>query len=427
MGIYSPSDVRSAIAAKTLVPSFQRIVNITTGRIAGFEVLTRCLHPTLGAVLPDNFISVSEKLGLMGEITSQVAVKALVAASTLPNVGAIAINLTRTQFASKADLAQITSVAQELAFPFRRIIFEVSEDTVFRDPSAAMRTVRKLKEIGYRVALDHCGPRYSAFSPFHQMGFDIVKIDRWLTQQAFSQLQARKTVMTIIGTARSLGSSAIAMGIESKAQLTALQSTGCKLAEGYLFGLPVLAHDLQRLLRGTENLEDDQPASSPASDCQEFDSFESSPQDAAYPSAAETREIEPLVTWTEDLSVGIGTLDDDHKAIFAMLNQLHDGVHRGSPRENLEAAIEELVQCTMVHFDREEEYFERTSFPGAEAHRAEHEGFRRRIYSLQRRIESSSSTETLMEIFPPLKAWLTGHVSGSDQLYRSHLTAHGIS
>lgn len=259
MGLYSASDVKSSIAAKTLVPSFQRIVSISNSRIVGFEVLTRCLHPKLGATLPDNFITIAEKLGLMREITSQVAVKAIAAAATLPNLGAIAINLTSSQFGSKGDLAQISFAAQQFSLPADRIVLEISEDTIFRNTSNAQRIIRQFKDLGYKIALDNCGARCAAFSLLPQMGFDVLKIDRRLTHEAFVHMEARKTVMEIVAVARKVGSSVVAMGIETRAQLATLESLGCGFAEGYLFGPSVLDSELHALIAGRKSSVHERP------------------------------------------------------------------------------------------------------------------------------------------------------------------------
>lgn len=422
--MYSPSDVKSAIAAKTLVPAFQRIVSLASGRIAGFEVLTRCLHPSLGPVLPDNFIHFAEELRLMNDITTQVAVQAIAVASALPNVGLLTINLSRSQFGGNVDLVRITAAARELSFPLERIILEVSEDTVCKDILAAEKNLLKFKNLGYRVALDNCGPRFAADVNLQQLGFDILKIDRRIAAHILNDERAVKTMRAIVALGKNLRASIIAMGVETRAQQTACQGTGCKFAEGYLFGRPVLTNELRRLLNceevaPAEFSEDSLAMAGALPDCSE-------PLSGTV-RGTESGEIEPLVTWTEELSVGVKILDQDHQAIFAMLNEVHAAVHSGHPKDEIEAAIEQLVLCTLDHFDREEKLFDRTEFPAASLHRAQHENFRRRIYALQRRIETSISMDELKEIFPVLKCWLTDHLRVADREYRTHFNARGIS
>jgi hemerythrin len=134
----------------------------------------------------------------------------------------------------------------------------------------------------------------------------------------------------------------------------------------------------------------------------------------------------PLMTWTNEMSVGVKVLDEDHKKLVEMLNQLNDGIIAGQRRAALELVIGKMADYTNVHFAREERFFAQTGYPGGDAHKMEHEHLRRRVLNLQMRFESGQSLDLSMEVLNFLKKWLTNHIQGSDMEYRPYLNAHGI-
>ena len=134
----------------------------------------------------------------------------------------------------------------------------------------------------------------------------------------------------------------------------------------------------------------------------------------------------PLMTWTEEMSVSVKILDEDHKTLIALLNELNDGIEANRARATLESVIEKLSTYTRIHFAREERMFAQTGYSDGPAHKAEHALLARRVMNLQARFESGQSRELGMETMAFLKSWLTDHIMGSDQKYAPHLNAKGI-
>jgi len=132
------------------------------------------------------------------------------------------------------------------------------------------------------------------------------------------------------------------------------------------------------------------------------------------------------MTWTEEMSVKVEVLDEDHKTLIAMLNDLNDGIEANRARSTLESVIEKLLKYTKFHFAHEERLFDQTGYAGGPAHKAEHALLARRVMNLQARFESGQSRELGMETMAFLKCWLTEHIMGSDQQYGPHLNAKGI-
>ena len=133
-----------------------------------------------------------------------------------------------------------------------------------------------------------------------------------------------------------------------------------------------------------------------------------------------------LITWTEEMSVGVKALDDDHKMLIEMMNKLNDGIEAGKSSKALEDGVEGLVRYTKLHFGREERLLAQAGYPSSAAHKAEHDSMTRRVMNLQMRFENGQSLQLSMEAMAFLKSWLTNHILGSDMQYKAHLNAKGI-
>ncbi|MGA3371228.1 MAG: bacteriohemerythrin [Terracidiphilus sp.] len=136
---------------------------------------------------------------------------------------------------------------------------------------------------------------------------------------------------------------------------------------------------------------------------------------------------EPFAAWTEELSVGVAALDDDHRKLIAILNELHDGIMAGHKKEVLASVLGHLVDYAKFHFANEEEFFARINYPFAPAHKMEHSNFVNRITNLRERFKSAPVAMLDLELMSFLRNWLVTHIQGSDKQYGPHLNAKGIS
>src|ERR1035438_7620239 len=125
----------------------------------------------------------------------------------------------------------------------------------------------------------------------------------------------------------------------------------------------------------------------------------------------------PFMRWTHRLSVGVAILDDDHKRLIGIINQLHYGITAGHKRDILQAILGQLVNYTRVHFSREEDLFEQCNYPCALEHMLEHAGFIGRIAELHARLKSEPADLLNKELMNLLKKWLITHIQVSDKKY----------
>jgi hemerythrin len=134
----------------------------------------------------------------------------------------------------------------------------------------------------------------------------------------------------------------------------------------------------------------------------------------------------PLLAWTDKLSVGVNVLDEDHKRLVAMVNQLYDAMQAGHGKDSLSPILDGLIQYTKLHFAREEKFFAQTSYPASVAHKQEHDKLTHQVQDIQGKYASGATTALSLEVMQFLKNWLVQHIQGSDQKYRPHLNAKGI-
>jgi hemerythrin len=132
------------------------------------------------------------------------------------------------------------------------------------------------------------------------------------------------------------------------------------------------------------------------------------------------------MTWTPKLSVGVAVLDEDHKKLVGMVNELYDAMQAGHGKESLGPILDRLVDYTKFHFAREEKLFGQTGYPEAAPHKQQHDALTHQVLDVQRKYAAGAAATVSLEVMHFLRDWLINHIQGTDQKYRSHLNAKGI-
>ncbi len=131
-----------------------------------------------------------------------------------------------------------------------------------------------------------------------------------------------------------------------------------------------------------------------------------------------------LITWTDDLSVGVQELDDQHKILIDMLNSLAEAIQAGKSRELRIAVFNKLLEYTKVHLTVEEGMLRIAQYPKFDEHKKEHESLVAQVLEFREKLatgEAHASAELLMF----LRRWLTDHIMKSDKAYEKHLLKMG--
>lgn len=237
-------EVRRALENEELVPCFQPLVELRTGRLAGFEVLARWQHPQLGLMLPENFIPLADEHGLIGKLMEQILRKALLSCSLIPEPLTLAINVSPTQLLNLGLPKEIHDAVERAAFSLKRLTIEITESALLNNLDLAKTIACDFKAMGCRLALDDFGTGYSSLGHLRTLPFDELKIDRSFIASMTKTRESRKIVAAIVGLGQTLGIITVAEGIETEQQADMLLWLGCELGQGWLYGKAVPAEEV---------------------------------------------------------------------------------------------------------------------------------------------------------------------------------------
>jgi len=234
-------DVQRAIESEAIVPCFQPIVELRTGRLAGLEVLARWEHPEHGLVLPQNFIPIAEENGLIGQLTHQILTKAFFSTALLPEPLFLAVNISPIQLHYLSLPRQIRDAAEDYGFPLKQLTVEITESALVNNLERARKIAIELREMGCQLALDDFGTGYSSLRHLRALPFSKLKIDRSFVESLPYERESRKIVAAVVGLGHSLDMMTVAEGVETEEQADMLLRLGCQFGQGWLFGRPLPA------------------------------------------------------------------------------------------------------------------------------------------------------------------------------------------
>lgn len=132
-----------------------------------------------------------------------------------------------------------------------------------------------------------------------------------------------------------------------------------------------------------------------------------------------------FVEWKDELSVGIGSIDDDHKKLLSLINNLQTAVYYPTGEAFERQALKELVDYTKYHFEREEKLMRDNDYPEFEEHKRQHEAMIARVTGCMTAYEKDREG-TIDDLTRFLKTWLVKHIAGTDQKYSAFLRSRGV-
>jgi EAL domain-containing protein (putative c-di-GMP-specific phosphodiesterase class I) len=215
---------------------------------AGAEALVRAESGKGLTVRPDQLLPVLERCGLMPTLFDFVLGEALEALGLWARSGAarlgVAVNLHAAALLDERLPEALAALLDVAGVAPGRLTLEISESAPLNDLKRAARTLRRVRALGVRVALDDFGAGFSTLTRLHWLECDELKIDRALVQGIEHCDEQRYVVENLIALAHTHGMAAVAEGVETDAALDILSDFGCDRAQGYLVARPVPAGEL---------------------------------------------------------------------------------------------------------------------------------------------------------------------------------------
>ncbi|WP_324808570.1 bifunctional diguanylate cyclase/phosphodiesterase [Sphingomonas sp. LY29] len=244
--------IRYGLEHGQFLPYFEPQVDLLTGKIVGFEVLARWDHPLSGMIAPDQFIPIAEEHGLIGRLSEQIFLSAMIQAADWDPAIKLSINISPTQLADSWLAQRIVRLLTEAGFPAERLVVEITESSLFADLDLARSIVTSLKNQGIKLALDDFGTGFSSLSHLRSLPFDVIKIDRCFVSTIEQDRESAAIVRAVTTLAEAIGVPVTVEGIENAETHAAVAGFGCAVGQGWYFGKPMSGEQARALLRSRE-------------------------------------------------------------------------------------------------------------------------------------------------------------------------------
>lgn len=224
-------EVRFSRALESLRMVFQPIV-ASDRTLYGYEALLRVLEPSFPT--PPDFLNAAERLGRLREVGAAVRGAVAIAAVDAPPNVALFVNLHPMDLLDE-DLYRIDAPLARLA---PRVVFELTERATLDQIDDLADRRSRLRELGYRIAVDDLGAGYSGLSSLLGLEPELVKLDMSLVRGVDVDTARQSIVGALARLVRDLGKQLVAEGVETASECVMLESLGCTLLQGYYFARP---------------------------------------------------------------------------------------------------------------------------------------------------------------------------------------------
>ena len=268
IGIYDDSLHESEIFAEQLLEGFETAVREKQFEVVyqpkfdirpqepvltSAEVLVRWKHPRLGTVSPGVFIPLFEKNGLIRQLDEFVWREAAARMKDWKSRGVdpvpVSVNVSRIDLYDPVLVERMQEITEINGLSPAEFYLEVTESAYTEDSDQIIRTVKQLREKGFRIEMDDFGSGYSSLNMISTLPIDALKLDMQFIRTAFRERKDTRLLEMVIRLAESLEVPTIAEGVETAEQLLTLKTMGCDIVQGYYFSGPLSAAEFETFMR----------------------------------------------------------------------------------------------------------------------------------------------------------------------------------
>ncbi len=245
MAVSLASDLEDALTTEQhLFLEYQPQVDLRAGRIIGAEALLRWQHPLLGRVAPPIIVALADDIEQIDRLGLHILSLACYQRSrwrtTLPDDFVIAVNLSPRQLMNREFHRKVIDILDRAQLPPSLLELEITESTMLLPDIHAIENLKRLREIGVKVALDDFGMGHTSLHYLRELPLDTVKIDRSLADVSPGSVNEH-IVKSIVDLSGTLNLSLVVEGVENENQLSRLSALGCMRFQGYFFSRPLAA------------------------------------------------------------------------------------------------------------------------------------------------------------------------------------------
>lgn len=247
------TDMRHGLARGEFVPYYQPKASLVQDGwiIDGVEALARWQHPRLGLVMPDEFIPLAERTGLIGDLTNIMLGAALRQLHLWQQQGlrlTCAVNLPPSLVTDLTFPDRVAVLLAENGIDASQLVLEITETATMQNPTTTMDILMRLRVKRIGLSLDDFGTGYSSLTQLYQMPFNEMKIDKSLVMNVPHSREANTMVSSLIELGHNLGLKICAEGVENRAALDMLAIMNCDRCQGYFISRPVPGSEIASLV-----------------------------------------------------------------------------------------------------------------------------------------------------------------------------------
>jgi len=231
---------------------YQPVVNLADGKVIGVEALCRWPQRDQTMSMPETFIAHAETSGFiiqLGQWVLQTAAEQVHKwQQQFQSRLRLAVNLSGRQFLHFNLIKQVEETLKATGLNPVDLDFEITETIAMHNAEESVGVMRQLKSLGIGLSLDDFGTGYSSLSYLKRFPIDVLKIDKSFVRDIPEDANDLAIVSAIIAMSHALGLKVIAEGVETDAQWHFLRDCGTQFAQGFYFGRPLPASDLEEIL-----------------------------------------------------------------------------------------------------------------------------------------------------------------------------------
>jgi len=232
---------------------FQPEISARDGRVIGMEALVRWQSPSLGMLVPERFMPIAERLGVIVQIGGWVLENAIEQVRVWRESGFddlfVTVNVSTLQLQRPSFPDEVLAMLRRAGVPPECLVLEINESALAANVTPVYEGLVALRREGVGLALDNFGTGDSSLSSLVRYPVDKLKIDRSFIRSSPAGEREAAIVRAIIAMGHQLNMKVVANGVETEAQLGYLRRSDCDMFQGYLFGEPMPADTASTTLR----------------------------------------------------------------------------------------------------------------------------------------------------------------------------------
>ncbi|MGH8290745.1 MAG: putative bifunctional diguanylate cyclase/phosphodiesterase [Steroidobacteraceae bacterium] len=242
------SEFGKALREGTLSVAYQPRVRLADGELVGLEALARWTHPTMGPIAPSQFVPLADGTELVhpfAQYMLRAACEQMVAWKRHGQHVPISVNISANNLLDSGFVGKVRAMLEAHGIEPALLELEVTESAVLRHPDTMLKRLGEIRALGVRLSIDDFGTGYASLAYLKRLPVHTLKIDRSFVMNLTEDAADQRIVRSSIQLAHSFGMTVVAEGVETADAARELQAYGCEFAQGYYFGYPQTAAEIE--------------------------------------------------------------------------------------------------------------------------------------------------------------------------------------